>query len=85
MGELRYKDATICYENGSVKSGIKIYQLHAFCDCESCKNRYKFRAGMRNDATATTKDITKVDEVAEFLKNWKCNFNKEISTMYFKF
>lgn len=35
----------ICYEKGNPKND-KIYEFKAFCDCEHCKNRYKYKMGI---------------------------------------
>ena len=75
----------IAYKNGDTKKS-KIYEYHAFCDCAGCKYRHEYLMQIRNQATATTKDIGKINEVKTFLENWKCkNGLKQLKTEYFKF
>ncbi len=86
MGKLIYKTPRTCYENGNPIAGKEIYELQAFCTCPDCQNRKSWKREPVNIATAATKDIFKVDEVAEFLKNWTCeNGKKDLKTAYFKF
>lgn len=75
----------ICYEKGNPKND-KIYEFYAFCDCEYCKNRYKYKMGMRNQATAQTKDPSKIKKLKEFLNNWVCKSTVEKERVeYFNF
>lgn len=86
MEKTKYQRYRVCYENGDSVTGKKIYELHAFCNCEDCKNRKAWRNEPRNCATATTKDILKVGEVIEFLKNWTCKDGKRhLKVEYFRF
>ncbi|KEI84047.1 hypothetical protein N493_19290 (plasmid) [Clostridium botulinum B2 433] len=86
MGELVYKDARICYEKGNSVKGKKIYEFQAFCTCTDCLNRKAWRNEPRNLAKVAIKDISKVDEVAEFIKNWTCEDGKRyLKTAYFQF
>ena len=88
MGRLIYgKEPRICYEGGNSVKGRKIYELHAACTCEKCEYRAKYlKKNFPNDATATTMDIDKVEELKEFLINWTCeDGSKELKTTYFKF
>jgi hypothetical protein len=86
MGKLIYKNPRTCYENGNSVTGKKIYELQAFCTCSDCQNRKSWKKEPTNIATATTKDISKVEEVSEFLKNWNCKDGKKwLETEYFKF
>lgn len=86
MTQPKYKDYRICYEGGNAKVGKKIYELKKMCKCEKCRWRVKFAQGTANCATATTKDVTKIDNVAEFLRNWTCEDGSiSLQTAYFKF
>lgn len=72
MEKPKYQNYRVCYDNGNAATGKKSYELHKNCDCTDCKTRTAMRREPVNHATATTKDISKVDEVAEFLRNWTC-------------
>ena len=86
MAELIFKSPRICYEKGNPVVGKKIYEFQAFCTCVDCLNRKAWRSEPRNLATVTIKDISKIDEVAEFLKNWTCEDGKrDLKTAYFQF
>ncbi|HID0817737.1 TPA: hypothetical protein ACXNW8_003453 [Clostridium botulinum] len=86
MEKPKYKNYRVCYEGGNSVTGKEIYELHKLCSCQDCKNKQVLNKGTVNKATATTKDISKVDEVAEFLKNWTCeNGKKDLGTAYFQF
>ncbi|WP_434284607.1 hypothetical protein [Clostridium botulinum] len=86
MEKPKYQNFRVCYENGNAITGKEIYELHKLCNCSDCKNRKILKKEAVNCATATTKDIFKVDEVAEFLENWTCeNGKKHLNTAYFKF
>ena len=75
-----------CYENGN-ENGVKIYEVHAMCNCCKCVYRYNtIRKGVRNTATATTKDSNKVEEVKKFLESWNCEKDYEdLRSQYFTF
>jgi hypothetical protein len=82
----QHQNYRVCYEGGSSATGKKIYELYKYCDCSGCKDRLTYKRGTRNQATATTKDILKIDKVADFLKNWTCEDEKrELDNVYFKF
>lgn len=88
MGRLIYgKEPRVCYEGGNPVKGRKIYELHASCTCEKCEWRTKhLKKQFPNEATASTIDAEKVEEVKQFLKNWVCeDGSKELKTVYFKF
>lgn len=72
MKEPKYKNYRVCYDNGNAKTGKKLYELDKYCDCEYCTYRFKMNREPSNRIVITTEDISKVDEIAEFLKNWKC-------------
>ena len=83
---LYFGKVRVCYEGGNSKTGKKIYEMHKICKCESCKNRMKLRNESRNEATASTQDETKIEEVLQFLSNWSCkDGTKKLKTEYFKF
>jgi hypothetical protein len=76
----------ICYDNGNAVTGKKIYELHKYCNCEACHTRFKMTRMPRNQVSATTSDISKVDEVADYLKTWTCGTDKWIrSPVFLKF
>jgi len=80
------KNYRVCYENGNPVAGKEIYELHKLCTCSDCKDRKTLKKEPINCATATTKDISKVDEVVEFLKNWTCENGKiHLKIAYFQF
>ena len=82
----KYTDFRVCYEGGNPVSGKKIYELHKMCKCSGCRYRVEYLKESANCATATTDDISKIDEVAEFLNNWTCNNgNTSLKIAYFKF
>ncbi|KEI84145.1 hypothetical protein N493_19860 (plasmid) [Clostridium botulinum B2 433] len=86
MGKPKYQNYRVCYEHGNKVTGKEIYELHKYCDCQFCKDRVAFKKNPANRATAITKDISKVDEVAEFLKNWTCGNSKmDLKISYFQF
>lgn len=86
MGRLMYGGPRICYDNGNSATGEKIYELHASCTCEDCQDRSSMRREPANQATVTTKDVLKIDEATEFLKDWSCeNGKKLLEPVYFKF
>ncbi|MBX4152327.1 hypothetical protein, partial [Paenibacillus lautus] len=59
---------------------------YKYCNCAECKRRMAWKREPANRITATTKDIIKVDEVAEFLKNWSCeDGNRRFETVYVQF
>ena len=72
MEKPKYPNYRVCYERGIPVEGKEIYELHKNCRCPDCRNRTALKREPVNSITATTKDISKVDEVAEFLKNWTC-------------
>jgi hypothetical protein len=86
MQKPKCKNYRICYENGNPVTGKKIYELHKYCTCPDCQNRQQIKRTPANSVTITTKDISKVDEVAEFLKNWTCeDGRRHLKTVYFQF
>lgn len=87
MEKPKYQNYRVCYEKGISVAGNEIYELQKICKCSDCLTRR--RKGKRetlNAATATTSDISKVDEVAEFLEKWTCEDGKRaLATVYFQF
>jgi hypothetical protein len=83
MQKPKYQNYRVCYDNGNSVTGKKIYELYKYCNCPDCNNRKKWRREPSNRATATTKDISKVDEVAEFLENWTCEDGKRLLEIAF--
>ncbi|MNJ32048.1 hypothetical protein D3C77_267030 [compost metagenome] len=72
MKKPKYSNYRVCYDNGNPATGKKIYELYKYCTCPDCKNRSMLKREPANRITITTKDISKVDEAAKFLKNWIC-------------
>jgi len=82
----KHTNYRVCYESGNPITGNEIYELQKLCKCQDCRDRANYRRGTVNRATATTRDISKVDEVAEFLKKWHCKDGKQqLKTAYFNF
>lgn len=67
----KHQDYRVCCS----LTGETLYELHKICKCENCQCKLKYDRLPPNQATVTTKDISKVDEVAEFLRNWNCKDN----------
>lgn len=62
--------------------------------CGKCRYRVELTKGYStirqrecaNEATVTTMDLQKRDEIIKFLENWTCdNGSKQIKTVYFRF
>ena len=86
MGNPKYQNYRVCYDNGNSATGVTIYELYKYCDCPDCRRRASWKREPANRVTDTTKNISKVDEVAEFLKNWSCtDGEKSLETVYLKF
>jgi hypothetical protein len=86
MEKPKYQNYRVCFENGNSVIGKKVYELYKYCNCPDCNNRKLWEREPANRATATTKDISKVDEVSEFLKNWSCKDGKRyLEIAYFQF
>lgn len=65
-----------CREGG-VPTGRKIYEMHDFCECENCKWRYKYLGQPRNSVTVKTFNVEKLNDMDEFIDNWKCKDGKK--------
>lgn len=75
----------VCHEGGNAVTGAKIYELYGICECSECLSRRRLTGTLRNQATATTKDISKITEVHEFLKEWRCaDGTNQLKTEYFE-
>ncbi len=73
----------LCYKGGIVKKGNELYEFHKLCDCEDCKNRFKYRNESINSITVTTDSKSKFDEIEKMLKDWKCkDGNRRLETEY---
>lgn len=82
----KYQNYRVCYSSQFMGvKGKEIYELTQHCHCGSCVNRERYTRGAWNCATASTKDISKIDEIHEFLKNWVCGSDSPIKTTYFNF
>jgi hypothetical protein len=82
----QHQNYRVCYEGGNSAIGEKIYELYKYCRCQGCSDRLTYKRVPNNSATASTKDISKVDEIAEFLKNWNCeDGQRQLEISYFKF
>lgn len=68
MTNLKYQNYRACRS----LAGETLYELHKNCKCEYCRRKLEWKRQPPNQATATTPDKSKVDEVAEFLRNWTC-------------
>ena len=69
MHNPRYR---ICYANGNPTTGTKIYELYKYCKCEGCKYRLSAKREPSNYIAITTKDVSKVGEISDFLERWEC-------------
>lgn len=86
MVEPKYKNYRVCYEGGNKITGEKIYELYKYCNCSGCQYRLKQLRQPSNRATVTTKDISKIDDIAAFLKNWTCeDGRRQLEIVYLKF
>lgn len=72
----------ICYEQGNVKTGKKLYELHKDCDCEMCRRRVEIYHYPANAVTATTSDKSKIDKVMDILRKWSCNDKSNIEDIF---
>lgn len=61
-----------CYKKGIPKEENKLYEFHAYCECQKCKWRNKYLKEPKNALTLTTDSKEKFDQVIEFINNWKC-------------
>ncbi|CAH1205772.1 hypothetical protein PAECIP111893_02414 [Paenibacillus plantiphilus] len=68
----KHQDYRVCYDNWDRSIANKLYAVSKHCECEACNTRFKIKRLPPNWASATTPDITKVDEVADFLETWNC-------------
>jgi hypothetical protein len=86
MKKPKYQNYRVCYDNGNSVTGKKIYELYKYCRCADCTYRQSRSRTPANQVTVNTKDISKVDEIAEFLKNWSCeDGRKSLEIVYLKF
>lgn len=81
----KYRNVRVCYEGGNSVTGEKIYELKKYCKCSSCDYKLKHTRYPSNCITVTTKDTSKIDEIADFLKNWTCEDNGGQERVYLKF
>lgn len=63
----------ICYKRGIKKEGNELYEFHKACDCDKCRFNFEYKISVPHAATATTDDISKIDEVKKFLESWNCS------------
>lgn len=83
MHKPRYR---ICYDNGNSTTGTKIYELYKYCTCPECRYRQQVARTPSNSISIITKDISKIDEIAEFLESWICPDGKrQLETVYLEF
>lgn len=68
----KHQNYRVCYDNWDRTKATEVYVQTKHCDCPSCKDRMLRREPV-NWVSTSTKDISKVDDVAEFLKTWTCN------------
>jgi hypothetical protein len=82
----KHQNYRICYDNGNSTTGKKIYELDKYCRCSGCSIRQTVKREPSNRAVVTTRDISKVANAAEFLKNWSCeNGGISLEPIFFKF
>jgi len=75
----------ICYKNGTPVKGKEIYESQKLCKCYNCVNRNRYNRGTWNQVTAWTKDIARLNDLADFLKGWECKSETPIKTTYYDF
>lgn len=81
----KHSNYRVCYDNWDRVKATKLYGLYKYCDCPSCKIRSLKREPV-NWVSATTKEISKVDELAEFLKKWTCDDGRKyVGVIFLKF
>ena len=86
MEKPKYQNYRICFENGNPFTGKEIYELNKYCQCADCRYRQTTKRTPSNSIVITTKDISKVDEIADYLKNWSCeDGRKQLDTVYLKY
>lgn len=83
----------ICYDNGNVKTGKKLIELHKLCECSRCKNIYYPRK-IRNAVTVTvaaenedgTRNEEGINKAYDFLGKWKCeDASRDLPVQYARF
>ena len=52
----------ICYKRGIQKKENELYEFHKPCDCDKCRFNFEHKISVPHAATATTDDISKIDE-----------------------
>lgn len=86
MTKPKYQNYRVCYDNWDCTKANKLYQVHKYCDCEGCKQRNAMRREPSNWVACTTKDISKVDAMAEFIKSWTCeDGSKKLEPVFLRF
>lgn len=81
----QYKNYRVCYDSIDPATAKKVYELGKYCDCPDCKDRLLRREPV-NWVSVTTKELSKVDSVAEFLKKWTCGNGKTyVGVTFMKF
>lgn len=85
MKKPKYLNYRVCYDSINPVTRKKVYALYKYCDCPDCKDRMLRREPV-NWVSVTTKEISKVDDVAEFLKKWTCDEGKKyVGVVFMKF
>jgi hypothetical protein len=86
IGKPKHLNYRVCYDSVNPNTRKKVYELYKYCICPDCNTRRERKREPNNCATANTEDISKVDGLAEFLKNWTCEDGKRyLETVRFKF
>lgn len=84
MKKPKHQNYSVCYDSWDRANAAKLYALYKYCDCPYCKDKILRREPV-NWVSATTKEISKVDDVAEFLKKWTCGQKKYVGVIFMKF
>lgn len=81
----KYQNYRVCYDSWDRTKATKLYALYKYCNCPDCKDSLLRREPV-NWASATTKEISKVDDVAEFLQKWTCDTRgRYVGVVFLKF
>lgn len=65
--ELSLKKVRIC----TTMEGSTVFESYKYCNCNQCKDKLKNRKPV-NQATITTDDLNKIDDMTAFVNNWTC-------------
>jgi len=80
------KHFRICYPLGLMGvKGNEIYELEKYCQCRYCKTRRSYNREPANTLIASTTDILKLNDIADFVNDWTCGNERQLERLYVKF